>query len=65
MYNASMKEIKYYMYSLLQGVSTLHEAGIVHRDIKQGNFVYNLKTKQGLIIDFGLAEIVIEFESTV
>lgn len=53
-----MKEIKYYMYSLLEGLQSLHSIGIVHRDIKQGNFLYNLKKHKGIIIDFGLAEMV-------
>jgi len=29
----------------------------VHRDIKPSNYIYNSKTKQGIIIDFGVAEI--------
>ena len=58
---APMKEIKYYMYSLLQGLESLHSIGVVHRDIKQGNFLYNNVTKKGILIDFGLAEIVLYF----
>jgi len=31
--------------------------GIIHRDIKPGNYLYNKETKKGVIIDFGLAEL--------
>ncbi len=59
MYDAKMVDIKDYMLSLLSAVKNLHDLGIVHRDLKQGNFLYNPETKKGIIIDFGLAEIVI------
>ncbi len=55
---APMNDIKYYMYALLEGLASLHELGVVHRDIKQGNFLYNAETKKGILIDFGLAELV-------
>ena len=34
--------------------------GIVHRDIKHLNFLYNMKEKKGILIDFGAAEILTE-----
>jgi len=46
------------MYALLEGLESLHELGVVHRDIKQGNFLYNPETKKGILVDFGLAELV-------
>mgnify|MGYP002620536802 FL=1 len=49
------------MYSLTKAVDKLHEYGIVHRDLKQGNFLYHPDRKKGIIIDFGLAEIVPRF----
>jgi len=60
-----MIEIKSYLYSLLQGLASLHDLGIIHRDIKQGNFLYNPETKRGVIIDFGLAEITSEMKKKV
>lgn len=39
------------------GLKSLKDKGIYHRDIKPGNFLYNVDKKIGIIIDFGLAEI--------
>lgn len=49
------------MYELLKGLKNLKDLGIYHRDIKPGNFLYNPETKKGMIIDFGLAEIDMEY----
>jgi len=53
-----MTEIKYYIYELLKSINQLKELGIFHRDVKPGNFLYNTKTKKGILIDFGLSELV-------
>ena len=52
-----LEDVKHYLISLLIGLKSLKEAGIFHRDIKPNNFLYNPATRQGVIIDFGLAEI--------
>lgn len=51
----TMKDIKAYMYNLISGVNEMHDANIVHRDLKPSNFMYNMKTREGFLIDFGLA----------
>jgi len=56
-----MKDIKDYLFALLEGLATLHELGIIHRDIKPGNFLYNAQSKKGVVLDFGLAELVKEY----
>lgn len=53
-----MEEIKIYLYSLLSALKTLKDFGIVHRDVKPGNFLFSRKEKKGTLIDFGCAEIV-------
>ncbi|KAI5184633.1 cell division control protein 7 [Nematocida homosporus] len=52
----SLADIKSYMRELLQGLVPVHALGIIHRDIKPGNFLYNMETKQGCLIDFGLSQ---------
>jgi serine/threonine protein kinase len=39
------------------GLSELESLGIVHRDIKPDNFLYDAASKTGVIVDFGISEI--------
>ncbi|CAL6100418.1 Kinase [Hexamita inflata] len=59
------REIQAYMRSLLTALSHLEKApdpqnadlrGILHRDVKPGNFLFERATGKGLLIDFGLAQ---------
>ena len=60
--------MKHYLYELLSSIKILTDIGIYHRDIKYfflnkniffrpGNFLYNPKSKKGILIDFGLSEV--------
>lgn len=51
------EEVKHYMYELLRAIKHLADNGIMHRDIKPSNFLYDQKSKTGLLIDFGLSEL--------
>lgn len=49
-------DIRMYFRSLLSGLKWVHRAGILHRDIKPTNFLYDHVTRHGVLVDFGLAE---------
>ena len=51
------------MYIMLNSVDHLAENGVMHRDIKPNNFLFDPKTRTGLLIDFGLSEIIIDQDS--
>ncbi|SCU93815.1 LAMI_0E15676g1_1 [Lachancea mirantina] len=51
-----IKGVKKYMFEMLQALSFVHSKGIMHRDIKPTNFLYNPQLGRGVLVDFGLAE---------
>ena len=53
---STVVDVKSYMKCLINAVSHMHFHGYMHRDIKPGNFLYNMKEQQGFLIDFGLAQ---------
>ena len=56
----SFEKIRIYMYQLLTCIKKIHSVGIIHRDIKPDNFLFNIETNECCLIDFGLAEIDID-----
>ncbi|KAI5608892.1 cell division cycle 7-related protein kinase isoform X1, partial [Silurus asotus] len=52
----SFEEVLQYMYHLLKALKHIHEFGIIHRDIKPTNFLYNRHDKKYALVDFGLAQ---------
>ncbi|XBW38059.1 hypothetical protein QEN19_003646 [Hanseniaspora menglaensis] len=48
--------IKNYTSQLLKALDFIHSKGIMHRDIKPNNFLYDVRQGKGILVDFGLAE---------
>jgi cell division control protein 7 len=53
----SLQDIKKYMFNLLSCLESIHNVGIVHRDVKPDNFLYDIETHECMLIDFGLSEV--------
>jgi cell division control protein 7 len=45
------------MRALLRGLADIHARGIVHRDVKPANFLFDYESGDGVLCDFGLAEV--------
>ena len=54
--NISIDQIRIYMKALFESLEHLHKHGVIHRDIKPGNFLFNSQTNQAMLVDFGLSE---------
>ncbi|KAG7227177.1 hypothetical protein INR49_013976 [Caranx melampygus] len=52
----SFEEVRLYIYHLLKALRHIHQFGIIHRDIKPNNFLYNRSRKMYALVDFGLAQ---------
>ncbi|OHS98445.1 CMGC family protein kinase [Tritrichomonas foetus] len=50
------REVKFYLYQLMRALQFSHSHGIMHRDIKPQNIMYDRNTKSLQLIDWGLAE---------
>lgn len=46
------------MKSLFYALELLQRYNILHRDIKPGNFLYNIQKGELMLVDFGLAQLV-------
>ena len=51
------EEVKLYVANLLSALEHVHKLGIIHRDVKPSNFLYDRQAKKFSLIDFGLARL--------
>jgi len=51
----TIEQIAEYMYRLMQALNYMHTRNIVHRDVKQENFLHNFQENKFRLIDFGSA----------
>lgn len=54
--NMSIMDTAIYLRALFLALDGVHAHGILHRDIKPTNFLYDPTTQRGVLVDFGLAE---------
>lgn len=54
--SSTSTEVKIYLYQLLMALRYAHSKGIMHRDVKPMNILFNYKTMKLKLIDWGLSE---------
>ncbi|XP_062409420.1 cell division cycle 7-related protein kinase isoform X3 [Sardina pilchardus] len=54
--NITLQEVCHYIFNLFIALKHIHKFGIIHRDIKPTNFLYNRSQRKYALVDFGLAQ---------
>jgi casein kinase II subunit alpha len=57
------EDIAIYVHGVLEALAFAHAHGIMHRDVKPGNIMFDLSTRDVHLIDWGLAEYYVPGES--
>ncbi len=51
----SVKEFLHLAIEIVGGLSEIHKAGIIHKDLTPSNIIYNPRTRKITIVDFGIS----------
>lgn len=57
------KEMREYMFALLTALCHLHHHGVIHHDVKPGNFLYSPTDGKFLLVDFGMSHDAVSLDS--
>lgn len=52
----TIRDVACYIFSVLKALEYAHSKNIMHRDVKPGNIMWDMKSKKAVLIDWGLAE---------